>query len=228
VRFEVVDADVADLVVKTEKVARVSGVLIFEGTKRPPAGEARSRITVMATSKVGNEPGFSWAGSANVKADGSFTMPGVLPGTLSFRVGSWDQSNGLALTRIERDGVVQPNSIQIERAQQIAGLRLFVNYTNGTIRGTVKTNGTLPPGGRIIVQIAPAEESNRAFSSGEVDARGHFLLEGLAEGNYELSVIAYVPNSRGRPAMMKQLVNVVDGAVTEVNVMLDLDASPKP
>jgi Carboxypeptidase regulatory-like domain len=228
VRFEVMDADVTDLVIKTARVAQVSGVVIFDGTKKPAGEEPMSQVSVIAYSRGEGEPGFSWAGGARVKADRSFVINGVRPGILSFRLaGQNGNHNGFLLTRVERDGIIQTNGIQIEGTQHLTGLRLFVTSTNGSINGVVKiANGTLPPGARVMVQLSRAEEPNLGFSGGEVDARGHFLIEGLAAGNYELSVVAYVPNQRGRPSITKQPVTVGDGAATDVTVILDLTPHP--
>jgi len=48
------------------------------------------------------------------------------------------------------------------------------------------------------------------------------LIEGLAAGNYELTVSAYVPEWRQRPRTSKQLVTVTDGAATDVILTIDL------
>jgi protocatechuate 3,4-dioxygenase beta subunit len=226
VRFDVLESDVSDLVVTTTRTARISGFIVFEGTKRPGA-EVRSQLSVIGQLKIANEPGYSWAGSAQVKPDGSFVLRGFKAGTLSFKVGGWDRNHGLTLTRIERDGNLSPNEIQINAAQSISGLRLFVTYTNGSIRGVVKTNGTLPSGGRILVQLARAEDPNFGFSGTEVDARGRFLIEGLSQGDYELSVFTFLPNAPQRPSVTKQAVSVIDGGVTDVTVTLDLTQGPQ-
>lgn len=62
---------------------------------------------------------------------------------------------------------------------------------------------------------------NVGSSEVEVDARGHFLVEGLAAGTYEVQVGLTVPNAREN-VTSKQTVTVTDGAVTEVMVTLDL------
>jgi hypothetical protein len=62
----------------------------------------------------------------------------------------------------------------------------------------------------------------------DTDSRGHFLLEGLAAGSYELRVTAYVPESRQRPPTTKQTVTVADGVAAEVTVTLDLSPTSNP
>jgi 5-hydroxyisourate hydrolase-like protein (transthyretin family) len=232
VSLEVVDADVTDLVVKVVRGALVSGTIVVEGARKP-AMESQSRGWIMVYTKNEGTPGssVSWARSVRVKPDGSFVAGGVRAGTVSFSVFTGDGKSGGNLTRIERDGVVVPNAILIQGTDHVTGLRLFVTYSSGSISGLVKiVNGTLPAGARISVQITKSAESEMGFGIGsaEVDARGRFLLEGLAAGTYDLTVISYVPNTRTRPPMTKQAVTVTDGTVTELTVTLDLTPPPIP
>ena len=213
VSFEVVDSDVTDLVLKTARAAQVSGAVTFEGSKKPQSFDVTSRPAVFAYVKSDSGAGFSWAGGAGVKPDGSFVINGVKPGILTFEVHG--RNSRFLVTRIERDGVVQTNGIQIEGTQHVTGVQLFVTYSSGSISGVVKiSNGMLPSGARIVVQLASIEEPNSGFGGGEVDARG-------------LTVVAYVPN-RGRGPTTRQPVSVTDGAVTDVSVILDLAGSPNP
>jgi protocatechuate 3,4-dioxygenase beta subunit len=218
--FEVVDSDVVDLLVKTSRGAQISGDLVYEGTSK----ETIAGTYVYMSVRDPSDPRSNFSGSMYVEPDGRFRSSGGLqPGVVSFSV----NRNGryLNLRRIERDGVVQPNGISIQKGEHISGLRLFVSYSNGSISGTVKIiNGVLPPRARLMVTVTrPESQEPQSMSSGaQADARGHFLLEGLAAGSYELAVVAYVPDSRTRPATSKQTINVTDGAVTEVMVTLDL------
>jgi hypothetical protein len=61
-----------------------------------------------------------------------------------------------------------------------------------------------------------------------VDARGRFLIEGLATGSYEVTVTAYVPEWRQAPRRIKQLVAVTDGAATDVMLTVDLTPPKNP
>ena len=85
----------------------------------------------------------------------------------------------------------------------------------------------------------PRESASRSRKAGEpgqfsrgaeVDARGHFLIEGLAAGTYELRAAAYSPDmqrQRVRPPMSaKQIVIVNDGAAADVTLTLDLTPPP--
>jgi hypothetical protein len=171
---------------------------------------------------------------AEIKADGSFRIGGLLAGTASFSVGSWSPTGNakpIPISRVERDGVVQPQGIQIRTGEHISGLRVVAAYASGSIRGVVKMeNGTLPSGGRLVVSLFKVGDSNWNTNGGgtAADARGHFLIEGLATGTYEVTVFAFVPEWRQRPRTTKQLVTVTDGESTEVLVTIDLTPPKNP
>ena len=137
---------------------------------------------------------------------------------------------GLTISRIERDGVVQPNGLQVQAAEQVTGVRIFVTYSTGVIRGIVKTeNGTLPPDAHLLIQVLkPGDPNNNRNRAWDADARGHFVIEGLPAGSYELMVVAYLPESRLRPPTAKQIVTVTDGVATEVTVTINLAPAPIP
>ena len=56
------------------------------------------------------------------------------------------------------------------------------------------------------------------------DLRGHFLIEGVSAGEYEVRVQANVP--RREPPSARQQITVSEGAVSDVVITVDL--KPKP
>lgn len=88
-------------------------------------------------------------------------------------------------------------------------------------------NGVLPAGGRIAVWLKKVGETEPTLRPNNVDVRGHFLIEGISGGTYELSVSVNMNNGRRAPNV-KQIVNVADGAATEVEVSVDLQPTPNP
>ena len=169
--FEVIDSDVNDLIVKATRGAQVSGVLVFEGAKTAAAAQTSIFISVKDAVSSESSGGTMWT-----KPDGSFVSWGLPPGLVSFSASI--KGRYLNLRRIERDGVVQPNAIPIQKGEHISGLRLFVSYSNGSINGTIRIiNGTLPPGARLIVQVIKPDAGEPQFvaPSTQADARGHFV-----------------------------------------------------
>ena len=226
VAFDVIDQEVTGLLIKTATGASLSGTVVFEGSRGPnTAGtQAPSWLSV----HLRNEGlGFTSNQPAQIKPDGSFRIGGLLAGNVTFSIGSWGPTGNakvITISRVERDGVVQPNGIQVQTGERISGIRIVAAYSSGSIRGVVKVeNGTLPPNGDLVVGLNRVGDANWNSGGGTaVDARGHFLIEGLAAGTYELTVSAYVPEWRQRPRTSKQLVTVTDGAATDVILTIDL------
>ena len=228
VTFDVLDQDVTGLLIKSSMGASLSGVVVLEGVKDNSVAAALAQAFVAAYVR-GEGPGITSGRSVRMKPDGSFRIGGLLAGTANFSLDTMGNVKGLTISRIERDGVVQPNGIQIQNAEQVTGIRIIVAYSNGSIRGVVKLeNGTLPSGGRLMIRLTKPGDPLANVRPSITDSRGHFLIEGLAAGNYELMVIAYAPEWRGRPPTVKQIVTVADGAATEVTVTLDLTPAPNP
>ena len=227
--FDVLDQDVTGLLIKTSVGATLSGVVLLEGPKDNTVQAALAQSYVMVY--VRNEALRStWGQSVRVNADGSFKIGGLQAGIASLSLDTPGNVKRLTTSRVERDGVVQQNGIQIQNGEQVNGIRVVVAYGNGSIRGVVKVeNGTLPAGARFFIQLTRPEDPPRGNTRpAVVDARGHFLIEGLPAGNYELLIMAFWPELRQRSPSAKQAVSVTDGAVTEVNVTIDLTPIPNP
>ena len=230
VAFDVIDQDVTGLLIKTTTGASLAGTVVLEGSR------GASSLGVQAPSWISahlrNESGsFNSSQSVQIKPDGSFRIGGLLAGTVSFSVGSWGptgNAKAITISRIERDGVVQPRGIEVKTGEHVSGIRIFAAYSSGSIRGVVKVeNGALPPSAHLVVGLSKVGDANENMGGGTaVDARGRFLIEGLAAGTYELTVSAYVPEWRQRPRTSKQLVTVTEGAATDVTLTIDLTPPP--
>jgi len=226
VPFEVIDQDVTGLLVKTLKGLTLTGTVVLEGTYDKSVltklAELRLRAYVRDETAYSN----SWQESP-INADGSFRLGGLGPGTANFSLGAQDRRPPMsfAILRVERDGVVQPRGVEIKAGEQTTGVKIFVSYGTGLIRGEVRLeNGPLPPGGRLVVWVKKLDETESNFRSYNLDERGHFLIEGIAAGSYELNVSANTPGRRAVTA--KQPIDVSEGTTTEVVISLDLKANP--
>lgn len=225
VRLEVTDQDVAGLVIKASAGSSVSGVVVFDGMDEKAARAQFNGMTILLLS--GNEP-QRFAGSghsfAPVSADGGFRMSGVHPGLVEFSVfaGGGGERRECEITRIERNGVVENRGVEIKEREQISGLRVFVKYHKGGIRGVVKIeNGELPANERVHVIVSRVGDE-KFQTAVQLDARGRFSLTGLKPGVYEISAVAYVQDADGEPPSAKQQVVVTDNQVSEVTLTLDL------
>jgi len=228
VTLDVVDQDVTGLVIKCATGASLSGTVIFEGTRDKNATTALERAFISALIRR-DDVNTSWSRAEWIPRDGSFRLGGLQAGIANFSVGTMSNAKGLMISRVERDGIAQPNGIQIQTAEQVTGISVILVYINGSIRGMVRLeNGTLPSSGRLIIQLTKPGDPSVKVQPWIVDSRGHFLIEGLAAGSYELTVTAYAPEWRQRSPTAKQTVTVADGVATEVIVTLDLSLTSNP
>src|SRR6185503_13715200 len=142
VSIEVVDRDLADLVINAGKAASVSGVVVFEGAeeKRPTIKPNELYINAWMESVENN---FSGGSSKPVNPDGSFRIGGLRQGLALFGLNSptRNDSTPTAVVRIEHDGVVQPRGLMLKDGEQVTGLRLVVRNLTGAIRGQVNVEG---------------------------------------------------------------------------------------
>jgi len=223
--FDIVDQDVSGLTVKLYKGATVSGVVILETDDKSvlqTLPQLQVRAYVSNPSAVG---GGASSAMSPIGADGSFTLTGLPGGTVNFNLGGVAMSpfppKGMVISRVERDGVaVGTRTLEVKESEQLGGVRVFVSYGTGIIRGVVKLeNGTLPDGVRIFLRLTKGNEQLNFMRPPQVDARGHFLIDGLVAGSYEISA-----NVLGRAS--KREVNVQDGVATDVVLTIDMSAPP--
>ncbi len=225
--FEVTDQDVTGLLIKTVKGATVTGVMVIEGTTDKAALSKLAEVNLRGYVS-GEEGRGTGAQEATVAADGSFRFGGLRPGMLNLFLTKQDRmpSVNLTILRIERDGMPQPRGIEIKAGDQINGIKVLLNYGTGSIRGQLKyENGPLPPGARISVSIKKTGAIETPTRGSMVDVRGHFLIEGISTGTYELNVSVNL-NNGGRLPNTKQIVDVADGAATVVEITVDLQPTP--
>lgn len=231
--FEVVDGDVTGITIRLTKGLSLSGVVIFEhNDKRAWARLLELKLRGFTTSPSGGQM-FGEAGAAStISPDGSFLLNGLAPGQINLWLATATGNNppkGYTISRIENNGIVVPNGIEVKDGEQLSGVRVYISYGTGTVRGVVNYDaGLLPEGARMFARLvkqgAPSGNVNTTF----VDARGHFLLEGIPAGVYEVSISVFVPGSRLRPPDARQQVTVQDGGVSDISLTLNLTPPQQP
>jgi hypothetical protein len=229
--FDILDQDVTGLAIRLSKGASLTGVIALE-TDDKAAHEKLMQLQLRAfvmTGKGGAAIGSS--ATSPIGPDGSFRLAGLPGGSVNLNLGAMNMPmppKGFVISRVERDGIVQPRTVEIKDGEQLTGVRVFVSFGNATLRGVVKLeNGSLPEGGRIIARLTKPGELNSNLRPVSADARGHFLIEGIPTGTYELTV-SIMGGLPGPPRTVKREVSVQDGVVTDVAVTIDLAALLKP
>ena len=224
-RFEIVDQDVSNLVIKATKGNTISGVVVVEGTDDKVLLDRLAMMGVSA-SVAGSGEDSAWAGQSAMTRDGRFTITGLRSGLVTFYL---PRRDNFRIIRIEHNGIVYPRGIELKEGQQLEGVRIVLQYANASLRGVIEIeNGPFPENGRFGVRLKLAGSEDRMGADdfyAQVDARGQFVIEGLVPGNYELVASAYIPGSP--PAMInkKQDVVITAGAVNSVSVKIDLKAN---
>jgi protocatechuate 3,4-dioxygenase beta subunit len=228
--FDVIDGDLTNLEIKAERGHSLAGVVVPDGItdKRVLAQLSSLRIGASVNPSSTGIQVMPEGRSSPVGADGSFQIKGLRPGKVSlYLMGSsgGNYPRGLSIARIEGDGVLQNQVVEIQPGEDASGVRIYLAYGTGSIRGQVKVEaGTLP--GDVMMFVMLSREGVRGGNSGQVDARGRFLIENLAAGTYEvtLQVVSYgSPNTqRGFPPQ-RQTVTVADGTESEVLFTVNLN-----
>ena len=230
VRFDVVDQDVTGIVINLSKGGSISGVVVIESEDKT-AVEKLTKLQLRAY--VSTPGGFGGSSSSVISPDGSFRFGGLSAGTVHVLLGSLGGAPmplpGFHIARIERDGVALPRSIEIKDSEQISGVRIVVVYGTAMLRGVVKLeNGTLPEGAQIFLRLTKVGETTSFIRPAQADARGHFVMEAIAPGLYELSAQIYGPGMDGSKTTKRQ-VSVQEGVTNETVLTIDLSApNPKP
>ena len=227
IQFEVVDRDVTDLVIKTERAASISGVVVLEGVDEKIAREQLTKAHVGA-SIMNESTGRGHGSSAIPAADGSFRIIGLGAGTAGMHV--YASTGQFRIVRLERNGVIQTRGIDLKPGEHITGIRLVLNYGNASIRGTITVeNGAIPAGGRLFIWLRRIiDDQNGAGSwtdfTPQLDSRGQFRVENVFPGTYEINVGVAMPEGRAHVMYKKQDVVVTAGTNNNVNITVDLNS----
>ncbi|MBC7928952.1 MAG: carboxypeptidase regulatory-like domain-containing protein [Rubrivivax sp.] len=223
--FEVTDADVKGIVVKLRRGSSARGVVTIEGvsdraTAARLMGSVRLYGFVEARSEIMVQSGVR---PVAVGADGSFRFTGLRPGKL--RINAGGEMKGLTVSRVELSGASASGGIDIVEGAQVAGVRVVLAYGSGVVRGQLSfTNGTLPAGARVFAHARRVGAGNeeRGGRSAEVDARGRFVIEGLAPGEYEIRAQVY--SNAGVYQSDAQHASLAENGDMNVALTLDLSA----
>ena len=228
--FTVSDSDISGVVVKVRVGSRIAGNVMIEGVDGQPGVPRLSEIRLGVSAGSLNVAPRS--GQVRIEADGSFRTMGLPRGIANFSV-AYPAPKGLALARIERDGVEQKNGIEVGSNEEITGVKVVFAYGTGSIRGQVKVEGgEITADTAIYINVAKvgSDNKNPGMRMPTVDSRGRFVLDGLQPGEYELSLLFQTklptpgPGAPGAIAKnVKQTVTVTNGRESQITMLVDLN-----
>ena len=229
--FDIIDSDITGVTIRLVKGGSISGIIVLESENKQAFAKL-AQLQVVGYVQSGSAYTMGMSGRSTIGADGSFRVGGLSAGTAIVNLSptmDMNQIKGFLVSRIERDGVVQPKGIELKEGEQVTGVRMIVSYGNAAIQGVVNIqNGPLPPNARIVVRLVKPGENSSQLRPPRVDERGRFAADGIPPGTYEISVNVVGGPQTPRLPGAKQLVDLQDGITTEVSITLDLATAAKP
>lgn len=237
--FEISGGDIHGIEIKALAAASIRGTVAVEDTNDPAI------LAKVAEVKIAEE--YNSTGR-KVNADGSFyiaiTRRAERP--VKFMIDYFSTPRGFSIIRVERDGIEQPNGIEVRPGEQVTGVRVVLTYYSGKILGQVRIEGgPMPEGAWMVVSVTPLDQPKRNFPYREkelgkgyavyrsrwrqanLDARGRYTIDSLPPGEYELALDVYLtPRPRDGewpvPLTVSKIITVTNETEMEADLMLDL------
>ncbi len=232
--FEVNESDVSGLEIKVRRGSSISGIAVVEGPDDADANPPKLELRAFVRAEGLSAPATS---SIPINSDGSFRITGIRPGKARIFLGG--APKGFTLLRVEREGAVQSDGVEVGSGESVSGVRVVIGHGTGVVRGEVRVQGgQLTPDMRLSVRARRLEGEVQVAVGAFLDARGRFTLEGLLPGEYEVVVYLMNPvtqSGSGPPprggfqsrTLIKQNIVVSNGAETRVTLVADLSAKDK-
>lgn len=186
--FEISDSDATALEIKVRRGSSISGVGVIEGTDDADVLARISKLELRA-SVLSIDLAAPTMAPIRFNPDGSFQATGLRPGKVRIALFGfgYQPAKGFSLIRVEREGVAQPDGIDVRAGETVSGVRLVIGYGTGVVRGQVSVQGgELTPETRLIIR-ARRLESDSPPATTVADARDRFRFEGLLPGEYEIT-----------------------------------------
>jgi hypothetical protein len=222
--FEITDGNVSGIEVRVRRGSSISGTVVIEGAADPNLLAKFPSLTLHAYFRSTQEMSVHRSYMIKIKPDGSFLMAGLAPGKVQIELPGWSRPKELSLLRMERNGVEQREGIDVSTGEQVSGVKVVLAYGTGIIRGQIKIEGMdYPEDARMSIDVLRTGVNEQDNIQTEVDSRGRFVIEGLAPGEYELTVGGLIFRSRTSPVHLKpatQVVTVTNGAELEMTFVL--------
>jgi hypothetical protein len=228
---EITDGGIDGVEVILQQGSSISGAIVIEGTNDQAVLAKLSQVRIGGFSK-NQQPVILPREPAKIIADGSFRIAGLRPGRIYFSLVNDPRAGGFSIKRIERDGALVQNGIEIGPGENLSNVRLIVGHGNITLRGEVKViGGSLPPHIGIYVNLNRVNESESGSTLGAfVDGRGQFMFQNLIPGDYEVRLIGNnfqpgEPRDKSLSQLIyrtKQKVSIGNHSQPTVTLVIDL------
>lgn len=243
VPFEIDDGNVSGIMVKVRRGATLRGVVSLEGTTDRAVlaklAQVNFYVHVTPTEPRNDELQTGSSAPLTLQPDGSFYVAGLPPGKAQLSLDGFSSPKGFTLLRVERGAVEQREGIEIGAGEQVSDVRIRLAYGMTVVRGQIEVRrdgqpAQIPQGGQMYVTVRRMGgiRSSMDNVATEVDARGRFVLEGFAAGEYELRVSIWMRPTSAAPQGtsfpgIRQTVSVPEKGEINVTIIYDLNAKPQ-
>ena len=228
---EISDGDVEGLELKLHRGSSLSGVASIEGAADPATAAKVSTLRIYYNIKSQTLTASDDRSPFSLAANGGFTIKGLPPGKISFSIMTNDAAKGFSILRLERDGAMLRDGIDVGAGEQITGVRLVLGYGSGAVRGQLKiVGGALPETVSLLVGARRPDTGLTVGRTTQPDPRGMFRLDNLPPGEVEIYVSSYYRSPEPPPgyeeftkllAGIKQRVTVANNSEAQAELLLD-------
>ena len=227
--FEIRESNVSGVEIRLRRGASISGTVSVEG-KTPGTNAQLEGLRLIVNLPSGIIP----VHFSQVNTDGSFYAGGLPPGKAKVTLAGFAGARRCTLVRVERDGITATDGLDVAAGENVTGIRVVVAIGNGVIRGEIKFGeGPLLAGLRVFIsahQIGYAA-GQRSWGT-EGDARGHFVIDSLIPGEYEITAhVNAVDGNRSIPVpnlrCASRTVKVTNEAETPVTLIVESTGQSK-
>src|SRR5262249_32636138 len=143
-------------------------------------------------------------------------------------------TRGFAIARIERNGAPASDGIEVDAGEQVTGVRVVLVYGTLAIRGELRiVGGALPAGYKVFASPPKVDQPRRVSRGADIGARGHFVIENLPTGEYEIRAVpTSFPDGQPLSQEIRRLISsakerVVLSGGNQQSVTLVVDLSRK-
>lgn len=229
VEFQIQEQDIENLELVAHRGLSISGLLQIEDSDKNTAEKLKDLKLGVFWIRGPKDSEFV-ARETNAKPDGSFQICGLLNGQAEFSL----QSNYFNLLRVEY--LTPQDNLEVLLADDsgkvklplndadLKNLRVVAAYKGGSIKGQIIfKGGNLHPETVLNAYFSKSSKRSNWSTSRSVDVNGHFSIDGLEAGDYQIRI---ADSSHSSITLFKN-VRVDKNSEAKISFVIDLSAEKK-
>jgi hypothetical protein len=209
---DIKDRDITGITLGLSSGATLNGEVSVTGAGTTPIRLDSLRITLQALDSLPPQV-TSAIGLTQVDATGKFSIPYVAEAKYRINIAGLPPTAYVSDIRLSGANAFDDGFTFNAREAQ-SSMRIAINADGETVEGTVKGTGTQPAAGAtvVLVPVSSRRQNPAMYKTAVTDEAGHFVLRGVAPGQYTVFAWEYVltgawqnadfiakNESRGRP-----------------------------